>query len=373
MKVQLIKKKMSDGFIHALHFRVVSERTYESPLHELPRLLKQLELQNLKSYAIHFIPNSYGRFDIEINSQYPKLQKKHIAARAYLNMKEKIKRLHRLFYKKPLKAYKTVGFDDFFHELSQNNPRHIALHDHVLFSHGVEWGELHEAYQLVEAGSHASLARDTHYHRLKHQKQTWVAPALGSEPCPFDKPYFRHKQVVSNFKHFFVALNYRPIGDTPFHLMIIPHNHRADLSMAMPEHVFELEALLRATASVGRDILPNTNIGLYMQKHAQSGMTVPHIHIHVICPPEKKAFRKDILQQLRFLSSVMAGCAQEQRFLHKPELSINEMQNKIRCFSPPLYKALKRELMIQYRRFTLIHPKFNIKPVCVKINAHRKE
>ncbi len=94
--------------------------------------------------------------------------------------------------------------------------------------------------------------------------------------------------------------------------------------MASPGHLLELEALLRATASIWRD--KSSNIGFYMQKHAQSGMTVPHIHIHVICPPEKSAFKKDILQQLRFLSSVMAGCAQEQRFLHKPELPINGMQ-----------------------------------------------
>lgn len=353
MKVELIKKKMKDGFIQALHFRVISEGTYESPLHQLPRLLTQLEHQNLKSYAIHFILNHYGRFDIEINSQYPRVQNRRMATRAYLNMKEKIKRLHRLFYKKPLKAYTVIALDDFFHELSQYQPRHIALHDHVLFSHEVEWGGLHEAYQLVEAGGDISLAFDTYYHRLKHHGHTWVAPALGSKPCPFDQPYFLQKQVVFSFQHFFVSLNYRPIGDTAFHLMIIPHNHEADLRMATPEHVFELEALLRATLSIWKQNTPN-NMAIYMQKHAQSGMTVPHIHIHVISPPEKKAFRKDILQQLRFLSSVMAGCAQEVRFLQKPSLSIQEMQKKIRRFSPPLYQALKRELVIQYQRFTLI-------------------
>ena len=111
MKVQLIKKKINNGFIRALHFRVVSERTYESPLHELPRLLTQLELQNLKSYAIHFILNRYGRFDIEINSQYPKVKNTRMAARAYLNMKEKVKRLYRLFYDKPLKGYEFFDFD----------------------------------------------------------------------------------------------------------------------------------------------------------------------------------------------------------------------------------------------------------------------
>lgn len=372
MKVELIKKKVKKDFLHALHFRVVSERAYESPLHELPRLLTQLELQNLKSYAIHFILNRYGRFDIEINSQYPKVQNTRMVARAYLNMKEKVKRLYRLFYSKPLKAYAVVDFDDFMHELSQNQPRHIALLDHVLFSHGVEWRGLHEAYQWIDACGNDALALDTHYHRLKHHEHIWVAPALGSKPCPFDRPYFLQKQVISSFQHFFVALNYRPIGDTPFHVMIIPHNHRADLSRAMPEHVFELEALLRATATLGREHSPN-NIGMYMQKHAQSGMTVPHIHIHVICPPDKKAFRNDILQQLRFLSSVMAGCAQERRFLHKPELSINEMQNKIRRFAPPLYQALKRELVIQYRRFTLIHPKLNTQPLRVKIRAYRNK
>lgn len=353
MKVQLIKKKMRDGYIHALHFRVVSERTYESPLHELPLLLKQLELRNLKSYAIHFILNQYGRFDIEINSQYPKIEYTGRATRAYLNMKEKVKRLYRLFYKNPLKGRDVFAFDDFVQALSGYQARHMALHDHELFRHRVLWRGLHEAYQLIDTGGDEALAFDTYYHRLKHHEHIWVAPALGSKPCPFDMPYFLQKQVVSSFQHFFVALNYRPIGDTPFHVMIIPHNHQADLSMARPEHLFELEALLRATASLGREYSPK--VAMYMQKHAQSGMTVPHIHIHVICPPEQKAFRQDILQQLRFLSSVMAGCAQERQFFHKPELSIHAMQKKIRRFSPQLYQALKRELMIQYRRFTLIY------------------
>jgi len=353
MQVHLVKKKMQHGFVRKLHFRVVSERAYESPLHQLPRLLRQLEAKNLKSYAIHFISNQYGRFDIEINSQYPQMQTTFLASRAYLNMKEKIKRLHRLFYKKPLKAYAVVDYDDFVHELSQDQSSYITLDDHVLFSHAVEWGGLSEAYQLVEASGDAALAFDTHYHRLKHHDNTWVSPALGSKPCPFDQPIFLKKQVVFSFQHFFVALNFRPIGDAPFHLMIIPHHHQADLKRATPEHLFEMEALLRATSSIWRKKSPN--IAIYMQKHAQSGMTVPHIHIHVICPPEKKAFRADILQQLRFLSSVMAGCSQEVRFLHKPELSMQEMQQRIQRFAPPLYKALKRELGIQYRRFTLFH------------------
>lgn len=353
MKVELITKKMKHGFIQVLHVRLVAERAYESPLHELPRLLTYFERQNLKSYAIHFIPNHYGRFDIEINSQYPKVSRKRMTARAYLNMKEKIKRLHRFFYKKPLKAYDVVALDDFYHGLSQYQPRHIVLHDHVLFGHEVEWRGLDHAYQLVQAGDDAVLAFDTHYHRLKNLDHVWVAPALGNKPCPFDQPFFRQKQVVFSFQYFFVALNYRPIGNTPFHLMIIPHHHQADLSMAMPDHVFELEALLRATSSIWREKSPN--IAMYMQKHAQSGMTVPHIHIHVICPPEKKAFQNDIRQQLQFLSSVMVGCDQEMRHLHKPSLSIHDMQKKIRRFSPLLYQALKRELMIQYRRFVRIH------------------
>lgn len=353
MKVQLIKKKIRDGLIHALHFRVVSEKTYESPLHELPLLLKQLELRNLKSYAIHFILNDYGRFDIEINSQYPKVEYTGLVARAYLNLKEKVKRLYRLFYKKPLNADEVFEFDDFVHALSGYQPRHMTLHDHLLFSHRVRWDGLHETYQLIGSGNEDAFVCDTHYHRLKHHEHIWVAPALGSQPCPFDKPYFLQKQVVSRFQYFLVALNYRPIGDTPFHLMIIPHNHEADLSMAMPEHLFELEALLRATVSLGRAYSPK--VAVYMQKHAQSGMTVPHIHIHVICPPEKKAFRQDIIQQLRFLSSMMAGCVQEQEFFHKSELSIQAMQKIIRRFSPQLYQAVKRELVIQYRRFTLIY------------------
>ena len=153
--------------------------------------------------------------------------------------------------------------------------------------------------------------------------------------------------------------------------MIIPHRHQADLSMAKPEHMFELEALLRATSSIWRKNA--SNIAMYMQKHAQSGMTVPHMHIHIIAPPDKKAFRKDILQQLRFLSSVMAGCVQEIRFLHKPSLSMLEMQKKIRRFSPALYQAFKRELSIQTQRFTRTHKLFALDSVSAKISPFKKK
>ncbi len=151
--------------------------------------------------------------------------------------------------------------------------------------------------------------------------------------------------MISGFDHFLLCLNYRPIGDSPFHVMIVPYQHEADLVHMTPAHLFELEALLRATLRVWPD--EKDDLFIYMQKHAQSGMTVPHLHIHVLCPSKNEPFREDIIQQLRYFASLLAGREEEAHALVREPLSSDEMKRQIWRFERPIKQQLARELKIQ--------------------------
>lgn len=340
MHVQIIRKKQSDaGFMHALQFRVMADRENESALHALPEILRLLGQKGLNTYAIHFILNQYGRFDIEISSEYPVVE----ASLLSLDLRKKVGRLHRLFYERAEDATELMDYDDFIHELSIYTPQNISLDDKTLFGYAVRWYGLLETYQFLHLETVDTS--DVYHQILKETDKHWISPAMSKKPCPFDKREFLEDQVVSGFDHFFLCLNYRPIGDSPFHMMIVPYAHDYDLSHATTEHLFELEALLRATLSLWPDDL--TGLFIYMQKHAQSGMTVPHMHIHVLSPSKNKPFREDIVQQLQYFAALLGEREEEAHALARSPLTIEVMKQKIWRFEWPIKKALARELRVQ--------------------------
>ncbi|MDF1646710.1 MAG: HIT domain-containing protein [Legionellaceae bacterium] len=343
MYVELIGKEEDDGFIRALQFRVVAERVFDSPLHALPELMTLLVKKSLSSYAIHFVLNAYGRFDLEINSEYPDIKNELLS----MDLRKKVGRLHRLFYEVPLEAAEQIDYDDFIHELSIYEPRHIGLDDKALFGYPVQWHGLLETYQFLHADE---VAEDDFYHYvLRKTDESWVSPAMNQKPCPFDRPSFLEEQVISGFQHFFVCLNYRPLGDSPFHVMIVPYQHDIDLVHISPAYLFELETLLRATLNLWEN--DEDEMFIYMQKHAQSGMTVPHMHVHVLCPSKQQPFREDVIQQLRYFASLMAGREEEARSLARKPLSPEKMKQKIWRFKRPIKKRFERELKLQQQHY----------------------
>ncbi|MDF1677635.1 MAG: HIT domain-containing protein [Legionellaceae bacterium] len=347
MYVELIHKEEDAGFIRILQFRVMAERAFDSPLHRLPSLVSLLVKKSLSSYAVHFVLNAYGRFDIEINCEYPDIQNELLS----MDLRKKVGRLHRLFYEGEPKAVAQLDYDDFIHELSCYEPRHKSLDDAVLFGYPVLWHGLLETYQFLHL---EDIDEDEfYYYILRKTDEKWVSPAMNHKPCAFDRPEFLDEQVISGFDHFFLCLNYRPLGDSPFHMMIVPYQHEMDLMHLSPAHLFELETLLRATLSLwhGR----REDLVMYMQKHAQSGMTVPHMHVHVLCPSNNQPFRDDVIQQLRYFASLMAGREEEAHALARMPLSLDVMQQKIWRFGRPIRQAFETELKMQKRHFAQLH------------------
>ncbi|MDX2345922.1 MAG: HIT domain-containing protein [Legionella sp.] len=343
MYVELLHKEEDNGFIRVLQFRVVAERVFDSPLHVLPDLIRLLVQKSLSSYVIHFILNAYGRFDIEINSEYPNIKNNLLS----MNLRKKVGRLHRLFYETPREYIEQLGYDDFIYALSIYEPRYRSLDDTALFSYPVQWHGLLETYQFLHSDD---IENEDFYHAiLKRTDETWVSPAMNHKPCPFDKADFLESQVISGFEHFFVCLNYRPIGDSPFHLMIVPYQHKTDLTRITPNYLFELEALLRTSLKLWPE--DKNKLSIYMQKHAQSGMTVPHMHIHVLFPSQNQAFREDIIQQLRYFASLLAGHEEEAHALARSPLSIDTMQQQIWRFKRPLKQQFSHELKVQQERY----------------------
>lgn len=343
MYVELLHKENDDGFIRVLRFRVVAARVSDSPLHALPDLIRLLVKKNLSSYVVHFILNTYGRFDIEISSEYPEVKNNLLS----MDLRKKVGRLYRLFYEAPEAYIEQLDYDDFMVQLSAYKPRYKSLDDAKLFSYPVHWHGLLETYQFLHADE---VDDDDFYHDiLEKTDETWISPAMNDKPCPFDKPDFFESQVISGFEYFFLCLNYRPIGDSPFHVMIVPYQHEVDLTQTTSAYLFELEALLRATLSLwpgGRE-----QLFVYMQKHAQSGMTVPHMHIHVLYPSQKQAFREDIIQQLRYFASSLGGHKEEARALARPPLSVENMKQQAWRLKRPLKQKFAHELKAQHQRY----------------------
>ncbi|MCH9716080.1 MAG: HIT domain-containing protein [Gammaproteobacteria bacterium] len=353
MYVELVHKNDEAGFMRELQFRIVAERIFDSPLHRLPDVINLLVKKSLSSYVIHFILNAYGRFDVEIKSEYPNISNNLLS----MDLRKKVGRLHRLFYEMPLEGIERLDYDDFIHNLLAYEPRYRSLDDTSLFAYPVQWHGLLETYQFLHS---EQICEDDFYHYiLKKTDEQWIAPAMNHKPCPFDKPDFLDTQVISGFDKFFLCLNYRPIGDSPFHMMIVPYQHETDLISMPPAYLFELEALLRATLSLWSG--QRDDLFIYMQKHAQSGMTVPHMHIHILFPSTNPLFREDIIQQLRYFASLLGGHEEEAHALARAPLSPKTMKRKICRFGSVIKKQFAREFKIQQQqyaqlKFSRVHP-----------------
>jgi putative hydrolase of the HAD superfamily len=96
-------------------------------------------------------------------------------------------------------------------------------------------------------------------------------------------------------------------------------------------------------------------IMIYMQKHASMGMTMPHLHIHVLLTPTLEKFSHDILQEFRFLITSILDPEHKNSYA-KPPLSDSVMQHRKELLASELSKDLEKQLTTQYQHFTLFSP-----------------
>lgn len=343
MYVELIAPHQQMIDINSLRFRVISEHPHDSPLHHLPQLTRLLALNHFNSYAIHWITNPYGRFDLEIISERPIV----INGQSSMNLYKKVSRLYRLFYQKPLIAKETLDYEAFIFQLSRNINESWALDDFWLYQKPVRWYGFIETYHFLQ--NEANIENDRYYNYLKNTEAQWIAPPIGRSPCPFDTRIFLEQQVITGFKYFLLCVNYRPLGDSPFHLMLIPYDHAMDFMHMPPEALDELEILLRATRALWQN--DRDKLRIYLQKHAQLGMTVAHMHIHIVYPSSKNPFKQDLTRQLRFFAAKLVGDQERAHALARSPLSEKQMKQQIWRYRKPIKINASIEQKVQHKHF----------------------
>lgn len=339
------------NFLRSITLKLTGETFFESPLHQLPELLASLDAKSLNTYGIRFEKNKWGRFDIEIQSEYPPVRENIIV----VDMAKKIKRLLRYYYEENESARLTsIPYQHFIACLRQYKSPYSSWEDSELYQMSPQWEELAEAYKAL------SPETDLFYTTLTQRNLTYRRPPMGHKHCRFDEAAFIDSQMILQHGAFGIVFNYRPQGDTKFHLMINSLQHNADLSTATLRDLFELEALFRTVYEAAERIQHNEKIMIYMQKHASMGMTMPHLHIHVLLTPTIERFSHDILQEFRFLMTSILYPEQKNPYT-KPPLSDEVMHRQKSQLALGLSDSLNKQLVMQYQHFSLFSPSRTIR------------
>lgn len=337
MRVEIINTQWETAALTELHFRLCAEQVAESPLHELPHLLSLLKDKHLNSYALHIHPNIYGRFDVELNCVYPKIAHQQ----AKMNMQRKIGRLYRFFYGTPEQSHEQLTFIAFMEKLETYEPPNAFLTDELILSLPIHWCGLIETYQSL---SQEGTRGDSYYHRLLNLQKPLILPPLNKSPCPFEPSDYFKTQLMTKFDAFMLTANYRPQGDCPFHMMIIPHEHKTDLMTLSRTELSEIEVILRTVITYRQP--QSQRLRVYLQKHPQSGMTVPHMHIHILHTSSEKAYREDVIRQLRYLTSRLEGYVDQA--LTRAPLTSKEFQQLRWQHQSPLQRIFLQQSKIQH-------------------------
>ena len=355
MKIQLIKQREHNSnqtvlnATQQLKFKVIASSGKESPLHCLPELIRLLADKHLNAYLVHFTFNSYGRFDLDIEAEYPQVRQLNdsvslldcngnkISVHKVIMMDhdKKIRRISALLYPKlkdDSQIIVEMPYDQFIDYLTSLKSEFDAWNDEQLFALPSLLIHLQESYEFIEAND-SKLTHDRYYQALKKAQVAFVMPEM-NKACAFDNAKVIEEQLVLQVNTFRLLFNYHPLAGTPFHLMIIPNLHSMDLTTATDKHLFELEAILKALMSFNKKMV------LYMKKHASTGMTMAHMHIHTFIPPPVKAFRSYICNQLRYFASIILHKRSDMRKFTEATLSPEQMRTKRRLIQTCLQKKI---------------------------------
>jgi diadenosine tetraphosphate (Ap4A) HIT family hydrolase len=346
------------NFLRSITLKLTGETFFESPLHQLPELLASLDAKSLNTYGIRFEKNKWGRFDIEIQSEYPLVR----GNTSVVDMAKKIKRLLRYYYEENgSDRLPSIPYQYFIAYLRQYKSPYSSWEDSDLYQMSSQWEQLAEAYKAL------SPETDLFYTTLKQRNLIYRRPPMGHQHCRFDEAAFIQSQMILQHGAFGIVFNYRPQGDTKFHLMINSLQHNADLLTATSRDLFELEALFRTVYEAAERMRHSSEkIMIYMQKHASMGMTMPHLHIHVLLTPTIERFSHDILQEFRFLMTSILHPEQKNPYV-KPFLSDEVMHRQKSQLALGLSDRLNKQLVMQYQHFSLFSP-----PRVIQLNSENK-
>ena len=351
MKISIISFTLHENkqFLQSITFRLTAENILESPLHQLPTLLTLLNAKSLNTQAIRFERNKWGRFDLEIQSEYPPIRESKSQNIILVDINKKINRLLTYFYKQAWTGKPQLSYEQFVSFLTRYKPTYSSWDDSELYQMPVEWEQLARAYVNL------SQTKDSFYREIKRNSLAYQRPPMGDKYCRFDEETFKQDQMILSYGVFSIVFNFRPQGDSSFHLMINALPHCADLSTATSKELFELEIMLRTVHEVAARCDGGAKIVSYSQKHASMGMTIPHLHIHVLVIPDEQKFKEDLLQEFRFLATAILHPTQENPYIKLP-LDRFMMQFRKSSLGPILTQELNIQIARQYQQFTFFSP-----------------
>lgn len=115
--------------------------------------------------------------------------------------------------------------------------------------------------------------------------------------CAFCNPKVINSQHVYNYGSFSCIYNYRPL--TPnYHFMIVPRLHIEDWQNFSLHDVLQLDYFAQIVVKAIKQESKNDDIILFFQNGLAGGMTVPHIHMHILLRPTKIYFIAFTLTEL---------------------------------------------------------------------------
>lgn len=386
MKVKLVKFYRKDcsegplGSIEQLRFKVMATVANESPLHCIPELLCLLKDKHLNAYSVSFFLNPFGRFDLDIDAIYPHVHtlngsltsldttgKKVNAHKATtMDIYKKTRHILAMFYP-TFKASSLLTIDmdysQFIKNLESYSPVYYGWNDEQLFSLPTVLTHHKETYEFIEI-NHENLEHDHYYQAIKESKLSFIMSPMNKN-CPFDNTKLIQEQLVLQIGSFRLSFNFQPYANSGFHLMIIPNDHSIDLMTMTYQHLFELESILRALK------LFDSNVFMYMKKHACAGMSVAHMHIHALIPPSLKDVRAYIVNQLHYFASMILNNKDEQNEYRRVPLKPEQMELKRSQIQEPLKKKIEENLIQQHERYSIfytLHSRSDDKAESVKHN-----
>ncbi len=339
-------------FCYEAKLRIEGESLFESPLHQLPEILRQLESIQLNTYAIRFEKNKWERFNVEIRCEYPTLifsddTHEHSIV---IDLAKKMQRLIYYYTMMPELYSASLSYDRFIKKVSELKIPYCSWTDDELYHFPLRWEKLDETYDMLSPGLTDKPSKLIKRNSL--ERKPMMQP--NQKDCRFDAEDFINEQMIIRSDSFGVVFNYEPHGESRFHLMINALSHHADLSTSTPRHLFELEALLRTVhhAAEAQYLKLDEHIVIHMQKHASVGMTMPHLHIHLLIAPRKDSFCNDLIRQFQAHFASML----KEKSIPAKRLTKEYMTFQKRQLAPMLTKELNNQLTTQYQRYTLFSP-----------------
>lgn len=114
-----------------------------------------------------------------------------------------------------------------------------------------------------------------------------ISDKKNGKACPFcvqgansdqDKKNF----IIKRYKHCFVMLNLYPYNAG--HVMVIPFEHKADLSLLSQEARYEIIEVVSHTISILQTTIraEGLNVGFNLGGKAAGGSIPEHLHLHVV-------------------------------------------------------------------------------------------